>query len=168
MHSFHINKRFPLIRILYLFPLLFQFNILFWFSFLPHFLGFVDMIALFFCHKLEKMLTRSWFSCQEGKGREVGAQGIGKLLGVDKKGGACGAMLLILMFHQLGFPVIICCTGELWRTPLFMPSFPLRFLAVRKERWILFLWSFSFPFLAWCPNPNTAFVENLRGPPWVD
>lgn len=39
---------------------------------------------------------------------------MGKLEGDEKKGGACGGMVLILMFHQLGFPAaIICCTGEL-------------------------------------------------------
>lgn len=29
---------------------------------------------------------------------------------------------MVLMFHQLlGFAAIICCTGELCKTPLFMP-----------------------------------------------
>jgi len=39
---------------------------------------------------------------------------MGKFEGEEKKGeGCCGGMVLILMFHQLGFPAIICCTGEL-------------------------------------------------------
>jgi hypothetical protein len=47
-----------------------------------------------------------------------------KLEGEEKKGGGCGdggLMLLILIFHQLGLLAIICCTGELCTTPLFMP-----------------------------------------------
>ena len=45
-----------------------------------------------------------------------------KLEGDENKGGGCGdGGLILLMFHQLGLLAIICCTGELWTTPLFMP-----------------------------------------------
>lgn len=44
-------------------------------------------------------------------------------LGVEKKGGGCGeGGLMLLMFHQLGLLAIICWTGELCTTPLFMPK----------------------------------------------
>jgi Golgi nucleoside diphosphatase len=68
-------------------------------------------------------------------------------------------MLLILIFHQLGLLAIICCTGELCTTPLFMPitsstlwEFYYKEEEIKKEREI-FLFLFS-PFLSWCSCLN--------------
>lgn len=44
---------------------------------------------------------------------------------------------MVLMFHQmLGFPAIICCTGELCTTPLFMPPPTTSFFLPFKRRLI--------------------------------
>lgn len=77
--------------------------------------------------------------CQEGKGspeevvdgeEEVFGTNCGmKKEGGGGEGGKKGEVtdgwvggLMLLIFHQLGFPAIICCTGELCKlTPLFMP-----------------------------------------------
>jgi hypothetical protein len=48
----------------------------------------------------------------------------GKRLGGGRKGEGCWwwviGGLILLMLHQLGLPAIICCTGELCKTPLFI------------------------------------------------
>lgn len=44
----------------------------------------------------------------------------------------------MVMFHQLlGFPAIICCTGELCNTPLFMP-FLVSTISTEEKRKMLF------------------------------
>lgn len=117
-----------------------------------------------------------WLSCQEGKGREeeeVGVKGLRKLEGVEKKGEACGdggLMLLILIFHQLGLLAIICCTGELWTTPLFMFSIfnPLRILLQKKreKKERNFLVSiFSFSLLILLPK-NKSLCRNFERSSW--
>jgi hypothetical protein len=35
--------------------------------------------------------------------------------------------MVLILFHQLGFPAIICCTGELCKTPLFIPPEKMNF-----------------------------------------
>lgn len=71
----------------------------------------------------------SWLSCQGGKGKEEGGAwcGVRKLLEeLEKKlGEGCWeGECMVLKFHKLlGFPAIICCTGELCKTLLFMPFF---------------------------------------------
>ena len=115
----------------------------------------------------------SWLSCQEGKGREEEEEyGVRKFGGVDKKGGACGrGGLMLLMFHQLGFPAIICCTSELWTTPLFMPppsSSLFDIFTKKKKISFLFLFSLSLAFLMFLPQRKKFFVEALRGAPEVD
>lgn len=104
-----------------------------------------------------------------------------KLLGEEEEEeGGCwwweigrGGLMVWFMFHQLGFPAIICCTGELWTTPLFIPLIWLidlfffkqiielgktkkqRLITRRKKFSFLFLFlslSLSFSFLMLCRN----------------
>lgn len=47
---------------------------------------------------------------------------------------------MVLMFHQLlGFLAIICCTGELCKTPLFMPFLISTISIYKREKKVCFL-----------------------------